>query len=134
MMRFIPVFLALSFYLPTYSVAFSPSCALGFKRCVTIQGSAMPISDAEQIIEACRDFTRMSIGSRVLRMSLADIYRVAGDNPHNPMLRASLAYDYLHDSGLKFDRSAPIERRYLPVRRACGQAFRDMRVPLSEDE
>lgn len=134
MVRLSPVFLVLAFYLPTYSVAFSPSCALGFKRCVTIQGSATPVSEAEQIIEACRDFTRTNIGARVLKMSLADIYRVAGDNPQNPMLRASLAYDYLHDSGLKFDRSAPIESRYLPVRRACGQAFRDMRVPLPEDE
>lgn len=134
MVRLISVFVAIGFCLPTYSVAFSPSCALGFKRCVTVQGSTMPVDDAEQIIEACRDFTRRNIGARVLRMSLVEIHRVAGDNLNNPMLRASLAYDHLHDSGLKFDRSASIESRYLPVKRACGQAFRDMRVPLPEDE
>lgn len=132
--RLMSVLVTFAFCSPTYSVAFSPSCALGIKSCVTIQGAAMPVDSAEHIIEACRDFTRRNIGARVLRMSLADIHRLAGDNLHNPMLRASLAYDYLHDSGLKFDRSAPIESRYQPVKRACGQAFRDMRVPLPEDE
>lgn len=134
MVRFISVFVALASCLPTYAVAFSPSCALGIKSCVTIQGAAMPVDSAEQIIEACRDFTRRNIGAKVLRMSLAEIHRVGGANLNNPMLRASLAYDHLHDSSLKFDRSVLIESRYQPVKAACRQAFIDMRVPLPENE
>lgn len=37
-----------------------------------------------------------------------------------------MAYENLHDSPLKFDRTVPIAKRYKHVRQACGQAFGDM--------
>lgn len=117
-----------AFMFPLFSYAFSPSCALGLKTCVKIQGSAIPLEDAERILDECSDFTRGNIGARALRMSFAEIERVSGGNLSHPLIRASFAYDYLHDSSLRFDRSSPIEQRYLPLRRACGEAYRDMGI------
>lgn len=89
----------------------------------------MPLEDAEMIIQECSDLTRWNIGARALRMSHAEIMQIAGGNWNHPLLRASFAYENLHDSSLRFDRSGPIEKRYLAVRRACGEAFRDMQMP-----
>lgn len=116
------------------SKAFSPSCTFGLKDCATILGVSMPVDDALRIVDECRDFTRANIGARVLRMSFVEIEKVAGRNWNHPLIRALGAYEYLHDSSLKFDRSLPIERRYASVRYACGHAFRAMRVPVSEEQ
>lgn len=134
MMRLSAVFVAIACCAPAFSWGFSPSCALGLKMCVKIQGVTMTFDDAERITNECRDFTRGNIGARVLRMSTNDILNAVKGSHNHPLIRASVAYDYLHESSLKFDRSLPIEKRYFPVRRACGEAFRDFGVPWPEDD
>jgi hypothetical protein len=44
---------------------------------------------------------------------------------NNPLLDAHLAYQYLHDSKLKFDRNIQISHRYQHVALACRQALSD---------
>lgn len=117
---------------PAY--AFSPKCFFNVTSCVSVQGKSMPISDAEAMVEDCRDFTRRNIGARVLRMSLKEIMDASSGSPIHPLFLAYSAYGSLHDSPLDFNRDLPIEQRYAGVKRACGQVFRDMRVlPPSDD-
>ena len=67
-------------------------------------------------------------------MSYKQILEISGERISHPLLKASLAYDSLHNSPLVFDRSLPIEQRYLPVKRACGFVFRALRVAPRADE
>jgi len=94
--------------------------------CIPIQGRLIPFDAAEEIIERCRDFTRNNIGATALRMSFVEVMDRTGGAFGHPLLRAWIAYSSLHDSPLRFDRSLPIEQRYYPLRKACGEAFRDM--------
>lgn len=94
----------------------------------------MPVSDAESIVDNCRDFTRRDIGLRVLRLSTKEILAISGGKFSHPLLMASIAHDILYDSPLKYDRLLPIEQRYIPMKRACGQVFRDMHEPPPTDE
>jgi hypothetical protein len=114
--------------------AFSPKCALKISQCATIQGKSVPLSDAEEMVQNCRDFTRRNIGARVLRMSVKEILDATAGRPMHPLSLAHFAYESLHDSPLEFDRKLPIEQRYGPVKRACAQVFRDMREPMPQDD
>lgn len=107
--------------------AFSARFSLRLTDCVSVQGKRMPASDAERIVSDCREFTRRNIGARVLRLSVKEIHDASGSRLTHPLLKAHMAYDSLHDSGLNFDRALPIEQRYWPIKRARGQVFRDMR-------
>ncbi len=111
---------------PVY--ALSPRCFFNVASCVSVQGKSIPISDAEEMVEDCRDFTRRNIGARVLRMSVREIMDASSGSPMHPLFLAYSAYASLHDSPLDFNRDLPIEQRYAGVKRACGQVFRDMRV------
>jgi len=114
--------------------AWSLSCAVGWGRCVQVQGQRVPVDDAFRMVEACRDFTRDNIGQRVVRMSVAEIHDMTRGRVTHPLLKASYAYDELLGSPLKFDRSLEGGKRYLAMRRACGQVFQAMRVDPPEDE
>lgn len=120
--------------MPIIANAWSAKCAMGLTTCVRIQEVEVPLSDAESMVANCRDFTRNNIGLLALRMSYKQIMDISGDRISHPLLRASLAYNSLHDSPLEFNRSLPIEQRYIPVKRACGYVFRAMRTPPPEDE
>jgi hypothetical protein len=114
--------------------AWSAKCAMGLTKCILIQDVSVPVSEAESMEINCRNFTRNNIGRRVLRMSYKQILEVSGERISHPVLRASLAYDSLHDSALDFDRSLSIEQRYFPVKRACGYVFKAMRTSPPEEE
>ncbi len=129
-----PVSLAASLLAANGASAWSVNCAVGWSRCVQVQGQQVPVDDAFSMVDACRDFTRDNIGQRVVRMSLAEIHDQSRGRINHPLLRASVAYDDLLRSPLKFERSLPVEKRYLALRRACGQVFQAMRVDPSEDE
>lgn len=62
-----------------------------------------------------------------MTLPLRQFFQLLGEpaQPFDALLMAQLAYNSLHDSALKFDRSTPIERRYAHVQRACAQAFAD---------
>jgi hypothetical protein len=107
---------------------------LGLTECVSILGKEIPRRDAEVMASDCRDFTRNNAGNRALRLSTKEILDMSRGNISHPLLRASVAYDSLHDSPLAFDRSLPIEQRYFPVKRACASVFRAVRqAPPAED-
>ena len=114
--------------------ALSPKCALRLTECVSVQGKSTPRTDAVEMVQNCRDFTRRNIGARVLRMSVKEILDATQGKPLHPLSLAHYAYDLLHDSSLDFDRKAPIEHRYGPVKRACAHVFRDMREPMPQDD
>lgn len=114
----------------TNANAWSPRCALKLTLCVTVQGKTIPFSEAQSMVDYCRDFTRNNIGRHVLHMSLQQIHEVSGGEISHPLLKASIAYQMLQDSSLNYDRSVPIEERYFHLRRACAQVFRAMRIPL----
>ena len=116
------------------SFGFSPTCMLGIAQCVSVQDEMLPIRDVETMAENCRDFTRRNFGATVLRMSQKEILDRAGKNLRHPLLRASFAYDALHDSPLQFDRSLSIEQRYFPVKRACVFVFRAAGQAIPSDE
>lgn len=114
--------------------AWSVSCAVGWSRCVQVQGQRVPVDDAFRMVDACRDFTRDNIGQRVVRLSVAEIHEKTRGRASHPLLSASYAYDELLGSPLKFDRNLQGGKRYLAMRRACGQVFQAMRVDPPEDE
>lgn len=116
------------------AAAYNVSCAIGLSNCVVVQGQKIPQEKAVQIVNHCRDFTRNNIGARYVQLSTAEIIKIAGKNALHPLYLAMFAYDQLHDSELKFDRSLPFEKRYIPVRRACGELFRDMKITWPTDE
>lgn len=103
-------------------------CKFKSTDCTYIQGTLIPFDKAEAIIEDCRALTRNNIGVRAMNMSWDSAMKASNGNTSHPLLRAQLAYQGLHDSPLKFDRSIPIEHRYPQVRQACGQAFGDMQT------
>lgn len=107
---------------------------MGMTKCIQVQDKEIPLAEVESMEANCRDFTSNSIGRRVLGMSYKQILDISGERISHPLLKASLAYDSLHDSPLVFDRSLPIEQRYLPVKRACGFVLRALRVAPREDE
>ena len=116
------------------SFVFSPTCMMGIAQCVLVQGEMLLIRDVETMAENCRDFTRRNLGAAVLRMSQKEILDRAGKNLRHPLLRASFAYDALHDSPLQFDRSLSIDQRYFPVKRACVLVFRAVHQTVPSDE
>ncbi|MDX9716286.1 MAG: hypothetical protein RBT67_02830 [Thauera sp.] len=100
-------------------------CKFSPANCTYIQGSLIPFDEAEIIIEDCRSLTRGNVGAAAMSMSVDRVMSMSNGNISHPLLMAQLAYNSLHDSALKFDRSTPIERRYAHVQRACAQAFAD---------
>ena len=119
---------------PMAAHGWSAKCAMGLTKCILVQSKEVPVKEVESMETECRDFTRNNIGRRALRMSYKQILEVSGERISHPILRASLAYDSLHDSALVFDRRLPIEQRYMPVKRACGYVFRAMRTSPPEEE
>jgi hypothetical protein len=120
--------------LPVAALAWSVRCSLGLAQCIQIQNQEIPIAVVERMATDCADFMRNNNGIRVLRMSWRQIQEVSGGHIDHPLLRASLAYDSLHDSPLRFDRRLPIDKRYFSVKRACGHVFLALRIaPPSED-
>lgn len=119
---------------PQFAHAWSAKCALGITECISLQGKQLPLTEVELIEANCRDFTRRNIGRIALNMSYKQIREITGERLSHPLLRASLAYEFLHNSELVFDRSLPIRQRYLPVKHACGFVFRALRTPPPEEE
>lgn len=114
--------------------AFNPKCELKMTQCVSVQGATIPLATAEGMVQNCRDFTRRNVGARIVRMSVKELLDASGGRPMHPLSLARFAYDALHDSPINFDRRLPMEQRYGPVKRACGQVFRDMREAPPEEE
>jgi hypothetical protein len=108
--------------------ALSLKCTVGATACIKTQGTTIPAKDVVRLLDTCSDFTNEDIGKRALRMSADEMLKVTGGNV-TPLSRAYFAYDELHDSPLKFNRSIPAERRYEGVKTACSALQRDFDNP-----
>lgn len=59
-----------------------------------------------------------------MRMSAAEMLKASGSKV-TPVARAWFAYEQLHDSDLRFDRTVAFEQRYPSVKWACAVLNRE---------
>ena len=125
MKNFIALTIVLLFSQISYASSFY--CIVNPKDCVPIQGALIPFDDAESINFNCERLLRNNIGARAMTTSFEKIMQDTNKNTSHPLMQAHLAYESLHDSHLKFDRTLTISPRYPQVRQACQQVFQVMR-------
>jgi hypothetical protein len=104
--------------------AWSLQCALGTTLCIKTQGIELPSSDAIELLDRCEEFTKDGLGRRAMTLSASKLEEFARGRV-TPLVMAWTAYEDIHDSPLKFDRSAPAGKQYSQIARACAQLDRD---------
>ncbi|MBK7952594.1 MAG: hypothetical protein IPK02_00690 [Candidatus Accumulibacter sp.] len=110
---------------PVVCEAASFKCMMGISRCIRSQGTEIPSKKAIEAKERSQGSTQQDTGLAVLRMTDQQIIDRAGDRL-TPLTTAWLAYDYLYDSPLLFDRDLrPLPAQYPEIKRSCAQLERD---------
>lgn len=108
-----------------HSFAASLHCTFNPKDCMLMQGELMPFRDVESIVNDCERLMRLNQGQIAMTTSWVNIMKISSGDTNHPLMDAHLAYQHLHESKLKFDRSVNISSRYPHVRLACQQALSD---------
>ena len=95
----------------------SLSCLLG-SRCLSSQGTTIPIKQVMKTLDDCNIVTNQDIGLTAIQMSFEQIYR---RNPSgvSPLMLAWQTLGDLDGSPLQFERKQALVPKYWAIKRAC---------------